>query len=148
MKRLSHCSQNLLSCTVAERTRSPTGVLIWCSWNSADSSVTMAWCTTLALLLSLASGLLASPTLHWLQWGIPTILHTSQTTISPTPAAWLSSSGCRTLCITCGTGIYGALFNACSRQLYLYTHKRACARAHATFRDIKPVLQGLIFNVI
>ena len=82
-----HCSQNLLSCTVAERTRVPTGVLIWCSWNSADSSVTTAWCTTLALLLSLASGLLASPSLHWLQWGIPTILHTSQTTTFRTPAA-------------------------------------------------------------
>ena len=124
----SLCSQNLQSCTFAERTRVPAGVLIWCSWSSADTSVTTAWCTTLALLLSLAFGLLASPTLHWLQWGIPTILHTSQTTISPTPVAWLSSRGCTTLCTTCGTGIYGALMHAVVSGIYTHTQARVCTR--------------------
>lgn len=38
--------------------------------------------------------------------------------------------------------------NACSRQLYLYAHKRACTRAHATLRDFKPVFQSLTFNAI
>jgi hypothetical protein len=134
-----HCSlrsESLLLRTFAERTRVPAGVLILCSWNCTDTNVITAWCTMLAPLPSLASGLLASLALRWLQWGIRTILHIFQTTTSPTPAAWLSLSGCTTLCITCATGNYGDLFYACSRKMYLHT--RACA--HTIFHDFKPVV--------